>query len=94
MASHPMDMSLSTTGWAIEPDLLNDLRLELVHSEQFGDCFLVKLAFKNDTVAVLEIEIKNGEGRKVYSDLTDAIRIPRMAPVITQDKDDAAPPEV
>ena len=50
-----MDMSLSVTGWAIDPEHLSDIRFELVHSEQFGDCFRIKLEFKNETDALLEI---------------------------------------
>jgi hypothetical protein len=87
MASHPLEMSLSVTGWAIEPELLDDIRLELNHSEQFGDCFRIKLAFKNGTEALLEINIKEGDEMDVYDALTAAIRIPRMAPVISGSDD-------
>ena len=52
--SHPMDMSLSVTGWAIDPEHLSDIRFELVHSEMTGDCFGIKLEFrKNETDALL-----------------------------------------
>jgi hypothetical protein len=83
-----MDMSVSTTGWSIEPDLLSDIRLEIVHSEQFGDYFRVKLGFKNDTLALLEIDIAEGKGINAYEALDGAIRVPRMAPVISGDGDD------
>lgn len=83
--THPMKMSLSTTGWAIDPEFLADIRYEVVHSEQFGDCFRVKMEFKNGTSALFEIEIKDGYGRSAYEALTDAIRVPRMSPVIDND---------
>jgi hypothetical protein len=89
--NHPLDMSLSVTGWAIDPEHLEDVRLELNHSEQFGDCFRVKLAFKNGTNTLLEIEMKDGAGMDVYDALTAAIRIPRMAPVIEASVEDQGP---
>ena len=33
--THLMDMSLSVTGWSVEPDLLEDIRIELHHSGKF-----------------------------------------------------------
>ena len=81
--THPLDMSLSLTGWAIDPDLLSDIRLDLIHSDTTGDCFLVKVEFKNGTDAEFQIDIKEGGERRVYDALTDALRVPRMAPVIS-----------
>jgi hypothetical protein len=78
-----MNMSLSVTGWAVDPDLLSDIKYELVHSEQFGDCFRIKMEFKNGTDALLEIDIKDGSGLNTYDMLTEAIRCPRMSPLIS-----------
>ena len=85
--THPLDMSLSVTGWAIDPDLISDIRFELIHSDMTGDCFRIKLAFRNQTEALIELELKDQTGEKVYNDLTDALRVPRMAPVISGDDD-------
>ncbi len=80
--SHPLEMSLSVTGWAIDPEHLSDIRFELVHSEMTGDCFRIKLQFKNETDALLEIEMKDGSGGDTFERLTEAIRVPRMGPLI------------
>jgi hypothetical protein len=76
--THPLDMSLSVTGWAIDPELIADIRYELVHSEQFGDCFRIKMEFKNGTDALLELELKDGSGFPTYDALTEAIRTRRL----------------
>ena len=85
--THPLDMSLSVTGWAVDPALISDIRFELIHSEMTGDCFRIKLEFKNGTDAELEIDIKEEGSREVYNSLTDALRVPRMSPVISGDGD-------
>jgi hypothetical protein len=85
--THPLDMSLSTTGWALDPELLSDIRYELVHSEQFGDCFRIKMQFKNGTDAMFEIEMKDGCGLSLYDALTEAIRTRRLPEIA--EKDDA-----
>jgi hypothetical protein len=78
MTSHPLDMTLSVTGWNVDPTLLDDLSLELVHSEQFGGCFRIKMAFKNGTDALIEIDVKEGDEMDVYDALTGAIRTRRV----------------
>jgi hypothetical protein len=76
--THPMDMSLSVTGWAVDPTLLADARFELLHSDTTGDCFLIKLRFTNGTDATLSIEMKDGSRFDAYDALTEAIRCRRL----------------
>lgn len=83
--SHPLEMSLSVTGWAIDPELISDIRYELVHSDMTGDCFRIKMEFKNGTDALLEIEMKDGTGLDAYERLTEAIRTRRLPPLIESD---------
>ncbi len=78
--THPMDMSLSVTGWAVDATLLADIRFELFHSDTTGDCFVVKMEFTNGTDAKFEIDVKDGSGPDVYEALTKAIRCRRALP--------------
>ena len=49
------------------------------------------MEFKNETEDRVSIEIKEGgESRDVYDALTEALRVPRMAPVISGDADGKA----
>jgi hypothetical protein len=71
-------MSLSVTGWNIDPELLSDISFELVHSDMTGDCFRIKMVFKNGTDALLELELKDGIAIDVYDQITTAIRTRRV----------------
>ena len=73
-----MEMSLSVTGWNIDPTLLEDISYELVHSDTTGDCFRIKMVFKNGTDALLELELKDGIANDVYDQITTAIRTRRV----------------
>ena len=76
--SHPLEMSLSVTGWAVDPELLSDIRYELIHSDTTGDCFRIKMEFKNGTDALIDIEMKDGSAEGTYDLLTEAIRTRRL----------------
>jgi hypothetical protein len=87
--THLMDMSLSVTGWSVEPDLLEDIRIELHHSEQFGDTLRVKLIFKSTREALIEGELKDGTGRTTYAQLVAEIAAgDRSKPVIEHESRD------
>ena len=88
--SHPMDMSLSITGWNVDPTLLDDISYELIHSNTTGDCFRIKMQFKNGTDALLDIEIKEGCAIDTYDLLTEAIRT-RRVPALTAKSDESDP---
>lgn len=87
--SHPMDMSVSVTGWNIDPGLLHDMSYELIHSDTTGDCFRIRMEFVNGTSATLELELKDGTARDTYEALTEAIRTRRVQDKLTfQDESD------
>jgi hypothetical protein len=71
--SHPLQMSLSLTGWSVEPELLDDIATELLHSESYGDTLRIKLRFKDGHEVQIEAELKEGEGIKVYDALQEGI---------------------
>ena len=73
--SHPLQMSLSLTGWLVEPELLDEIALELVHSEQFHDTLRIKLRFKDGREVPIEADLKDGEGLKVYDALQEGIGV-------------------
>jgi hypothetical protein len=64
--SHPLGMSLSVTGWSVDPELLDDIAIEIFHSEQFGDEFRVKLTFKSGRVAQIEATVAEGCSHDLY----------------------------
>jgi hypothetical protein len=86
-----MDMSLSVTGWAVDPELLSDIRYELIHSDTSGDCFRIKMEFKNGTDALIDIEIKEGTGLDTYELLTEAIRTRRVQDTLTVQSEESDP---
>jgi hypothetical protein len=72
--SHPLDMTLSLTGWSVEPELLDDIAIELFHSELFGDALKIKLRFKaGEREVTIEGELKGDQGRRVYDALQKGI---------------------
>jgi hypothetical protein len=71
--SHPMQMSLSLTGWSVEPELLDNVAIELVHSEGFGDTIRIKFHFKDGREFMTEADLKDGEGIKVFDALQEGI---------------------
>ena len=74
--THPMKMSVSLTGWSIDPALLDDVAVELRHSEQFGDVLALKLKFKSGREAVVDFELKEGTGSMTYLQLAAEISKP------------------
>jgi hypothetical protein len=64
--SHPLKMSLSVTGWSVDPELLDDVEIEIFHSEQFGDDLRVKLKFKSGRVAQIGATIAEGCSHDLY----------------------------
>jgi hypothetical protein len=76
MMSHPMEMSLSMTGWAVDPELLDDIRIELIHSEMTGDALCIKLIFKSGREAVIQGELAEGTGSMTYVQLVAEISTP------------------
>ena len=64
--THMMDMSLSVLGWSVDPELLADLRVEISHSEMFGDVLRAKLMFKTGREVMIEGSFRDGTGREVY----------------------------
>jgi hypothetical protein len=72
----PMKMSLSVTGWSIDPELLDDISIELLHSEMTGDALRVKLKFKTGREVLLEGELAEGTGSEVYLKLVAEISMP------------------
>jgi hypothetical protein len=71
--SHPLQMSLSLSGWSIEPELLEDIRIELLHSEMSGDEMRVKLSFKAGREVSIAGDLKEGQGVLVYDALQQGI---------------------
>jgi hypothetical protein len=74
--THLMKMSLGVQGWSIEPELLDDIAIEIHHSELFGDTLRIKLIFKTGREALLEAELKDGAGRPFYDALMREITAP------------------
>lgn len=71
--SHPLLMSLSVTSWGVDPELLDGMSIELVHSELFGDALRIKLGFKDGHGVLIEGDLKDGQGRAVYDELQKEI---------------------
>ena len=74
--THPMEMSLSMTGWAIDPELLDDIHIELIHSEMTGDALRIKLMFKSGREAVIEGDLAPGSGSLAYVQLAAEVAMP------------------
>jgi hypothetical protein len=74
--THPMQMSVSLTGWSIDPELLDDMAIELHHSEQFGDVFTIKLKWKSGRETAIDAELKDATGNMLYVRLAAEIATP------------------
>jgi hypothetical protein len=74
--THLMNMSLSVQGWSVEAELLDDVRIEIHHSEQFGDTLRIKLMFKSGRESLLEGELRDGAGHPFYDALMREITAP------------------
>ena len=86
--THPLSMSLSKTGWRIDPTLLEDISFELVHSDTTGDCFMIRLTFANGSDAMIDIEMAPGTAEGTYDLLTEAIRVRRVPSLAESDESD------
>jgi hypothetical protein len=71
--SHPLQMSLSLTGWNVEGEMLDGIAFELIHSESFDDTLRIKLRFKDGREVLVETELKEGQGILVYDALQQGI---------------------
>jgi hypothetical protein len=67
--SHPLDMSLSLTGWSIEPDMLDDIRIELLHSDTTGDELRIKLMFKAGREALINTDVDKEAAHALFEQL-------------------------
>ena len=67
--SRPMDMSLSLTGWSIDPVLLEDIRIELLHSEMTGDELRIKLKFTGGRESTVAVDLDKAHARLAFERL-------------------------